>query len=319
MQQAELSPRTQSVEDEVVTLRDALLQFGSKFNLLARATADHDPRPPQAPHQDLSMESITLSRLLDSIHKAWDPEDLAEDEMVLGPMEFRRMRALNRALLNFGFSVGREGTGQGLGTTLFTCNCSDDGCPARNPRSLTTHDLLEVVETGWHGLSGCRGGCRYPVDPRITEAVNEVLVRNLALLRVFNERLQAEQDEDWEDVLIRHTLLKRTYTYDDFLKMQSHGIDSHVKGRHSLGEIQTTHRLIHQIPIRRGWDAETTLAFAGAVGNAADALLLRDIEAPVVFDTLYDAVNPKIPVAEIHVALAQMTQGATEEHDSAQA
>lgn len=309
MSEAALSPRTQEIEQEVTILRDALLQFGSKFNLLDQATADHGRNPPRPPHPDLSMETITLSRLLNVVHNAWDTEDLPEDETVLGPMEYRRLRALNMALLNFGFSLGREGTGTGAGTTLFTCQCRDPGCPSRNPRELETHDLLGLVENAWHEMAGCLNACKYPVNPSLAATADQILERNLHALRVFNERIDAEQDGDWEDVLVRYTLLVRTHTFNDLQKALAHGIDTHFKqSRYVHPEVDAAHRLLKQIPVRRGWDQRTTGCFTMALSTAINALLLRDIAAPMVFEVLYEPVNPKIPSAEINLALARLSQ-----------
>ncbi len=73
------------------------------------------------------------------------------------------------------------------------------------------------------------------------------------------------------------------------------------RGYHDA-EVDQIHRLLRELP---GGGGETTGgAFVGAVTDAVDALLVKDVLAAEMFDALYGPVEPCIPHAGLQSAPA---------------
>ncbi len=280
-----LPPR--EIEYPVHLLREAALRFGTETNMLARATCDHDGcTRPGCP--DAAMETVTLGRILGVLAEEWDPDELPEDSAI----GLRRIQRFRQALLEFGNALG-----------FFVCDCSEEWCPKRTPHALTTLDLLAVVAGEWHARAGCLFRCQHSVGADRVARTEATLDRNRALLGGFRERLEGTRIVEREAIAARSDEAAGTLTYREARAAATHAIEVWVmeRGYHDA-EVDRIHRLLRELP--GGWNDSAAGAFVRAVIDAVDALLMRDVLAPEMFDALYAPVEPFIPLAGLQDAPA---------------
>lgn len=288
--------RLREIDDQIELLREAALRFGTEMSMLERATCDHDGcTRPGCP--DRAMETVTLGRILGVLAEEWDPDDLPEDPGI-GPMELRRIQRFRQALMEFGSALG-----------LFACDCSEEWCPKRTPHALTTLDLLAVVAGEWHGRSGCMFRCQHPIDGERIARAEATLDRNRALVTGFRERMEAAHGPDWEAVAARSAEAAQTLSYREARAAATHAIEVWVmeRGYHDP-EVDRIHHLLRDIPREQDWDERTSASFVRAVTDALEALLVKEILAPEMFDALYSAMEPSIPQADLNTAPAAGAQ-----------
>ena len=276
-------------------LREAALRFGGEMNMLERATCNHDGcTRPACP--DAAVETVTLERILAVLSEEWDPDDLPEDPGI-GTMELRRIQRFRQALMEFGTALG-----------LFACDCGAEWCPKRNPHALTTLDLLAVVAGEWHARAGCMFRCQHSIAAERIAQVEAILDRNRALLAGFRERVEPAHGPDWEAVAARSREAAQSLTYREARAAATHTIEVWVMERgYPHAEMELIHALLREISRVHGWDESTSASFVRAVADALDALLVRDLLAPEMFEALYAPIEATIPQAELGAASASGT------------
>lgn len=286
------TPPLREIDGHIRLLREAALRFGMEMNMLERATCDHDGcTRPGCP--DAAMETVTLGRILGVLAEEWDPDDLPEDPGI-GPMELRRIQRFRQALLEFGSALG-----------LFACDCSEEWCPKHTPHALTTLDLLAVVAGEWHARAGCLFRCQHPIGADRIARTEAILDRNRALLGGFRERLEETHGGEREAIAARSREAAGTLSYREARAAATHAIEVWVMERgYRDPEVDGIHHLLRELP--GGWDEPTAGAFVRAVTDALDALLVKDVLAPEMFDALYAPVEPSIP----HAGLQRTPAGA---------
>lgn len=208
----------------------------------------------------VSREAATLWRVLGVLAEEWVPEG--------GPAEER----FRRALLEFGGALG-----------TFGCGCGEAGCPRHDPHALTAQDLLAVVGGEWHARAGCLFLCQHAVPVEKVERTEAVLVRNRARLAGFRERLAAVGADGWGTVAARGASLAATPLHREARAAARHAIEVWFPDRDP--------------------EADRVRAFIRALGGngaeaaacALDALRVRGVLAPEMFDALYAPLEPVIP------------------------
>ncbi|HEX8674195.1 MAG TPA: hypothetical protein VF710_20020 [Longimicrobium sp.] len=277
------TPALREIDRQIHLLREAALRFSTEMNMLERATCDHDAcTRPGCP--DAAMETVTLGRILGVLAEEWDPDDLPKGPGI-GPMEL-----LRQALLEFGSALD-----------LFACDCSEEWCPKRTPHALTTLDLLAVVAGEWHARAGCLFRCQHSIGADRIAQTEATLDRNRALLGGFRERLEGTHVTEREAIAGRSDQAAKTLTYREARAAATHAIEVWVmeRGYHDA-EVDRIHRLLREPP--GGWDEATAGAFARAVTDALDALLVKGVLEAEMFDVLYGAIEPSIPHAGLQAA-----------------
>lgn len=255
------------LDGHIGRLRDAALRFGAEMGMLERATCDHDGcTRPGCP--DASMETVTLRRILGVLAEEWNPDDLPA-----GPAVPRRIQGFREALMEFGDALG-----------FFACECADEWCPKREPHALTPLDLLAVVAGEWHARAGCMFRCQHPIAAEHVAHVQATLERNRARVNDFRARLETVQGGEWEAMAESAERIARTLTYREARVAANHCIDVWVAERDEASHPRA-------ISGEHGWDA----TLVRAVADACDALLVRDLLAPEMFDALYAPAESVVP------------------------
>lgn len=274
-QKSDVTPslRFRQRDHELAALRSTLLDFGLALHLFDVFVGDPAYRYPTL---QAYLEEASVEEILGAIQHEWHPAvHPAQEE---ADPRGDRARDLAASLQVFARAFD-----------LFACDCpSRPACPHGSADKLDPPDLVQLVDTLWHSLSGC-------LHHQLTTSDGELLmIERQQSVNVDAVARLSERFRPCEATLTRFTVIRGTVLYREALHLAGHTLDVWMPRLQEDPVIETA--LARARAHAELVEESARDTFIEAANDAFTALMVHRIAHPLVSESLYEPFESVYPL-----------------------
>lgn len=258
----------QSREREMNRFHATLLAFADRVGIIDEWICNCGRPTCQYSSEDL----FTVHRLLSILYSHWD-----EEKGLPGEVSPEDLHLLRTSMLTFGEALD-----------LFICEGGDPNCPKCNAHHLDTRQLLILVTDEWHGRAGC---CQHMPNPEEVLQTQALSMRNEAMLNTLVDQMMQTRFGAWLPAMQRFEAIENSRWLREAKEISQHCLNTWIQNPAASPAMKDALNVALAIPEQAGFHPQQTRTFLLMMGNAFEAILVRDIAHADLSAALYEPIE----------------------------